>query len=260
MSIYDGIIILVLLFGIYLGYQRGIIKQATDFIVLLITMIIASPLSKLLCNKLLYPVLPFFNFMGDAKGIRSINLIVWRLIIYFLLIAIILLIVRRVFIKLKISAKIKESMVEAGIISKILGIIISIPLTVIVLYNVLIIINVPLINFDVAKESKVADFILEKTLIISSQNEDVYLSSNHARKQVFNKNNTDENYKNINNKIINNMLKNGLTTSDMIEKLEDKDKLVGTRYTIIDEIEDEAGVTNPTEYNKTRENTTEYKK
>lgn len=259
MSIYDGLIILVLLFGIYLGYQRGIIKQVSDFAVLLITMIIASPLSKLLC-KLLYPVLPFFNFTGDAKGIKSINLIVWRLIIYFLLIAIILLIVRRVFIKLKISAKIKESMVEAGIVSKILGIIMSVPLTVIVLYNVLIIINVPLINFDVAKESKVADFILEKTLIISSQNEDVYLSSNHARKQVFSKNNTDETYENINNKIINNMLKNNLTTKSVINKLEDKNKLLGTRYTIIDEIEDEAGVTNPTEYNKTRENTTEYKK
>ena len=151
-------------------------------------------------------------------------------------------------------------MVEAGIVSKILGIIMSVPLTVIVLYNVLIIINVPLINFDVAKESKVADFILEKTLIISSQNEDVYLSSNYARKQVFSKNNTDETYENINNKIINNMLKNNLTTKSVINKLEDKNKLLGTRYTIIDEIEDEAGVTNPTEYNKTCENTTEYKK
>ena len=86
MSIYDGLVILILVFGLFLGYQRGFLKQTVDFVVLLITMIIASPLSKLLC-KLLYPVLPFFNFSGDAKGLKAINLIVWRLIIYFLLIA-----------------------------------------------------------------------------------------------------------------------------------------------------------------------------
>ncbi len=255
MSIYDGLVILILVFGLFLGYQRGFVKQAVDFVVLLITMIIASPLSKLLC-KLLYPVLPFFNFSGDAKGLKAINLIVWRLIIYFLLIAIILLIVRRIFIKLKWAAKIRDAIVDANFVSKILGIIMSVPLTIIVLYNVLIIVNVPLINFSLKDESALSKFVLEKTLIVSSENKDLYLSSNYARKQVFSKANTDENFENINAKIANNMVKNNLTTDEMLEELEDKDKLLGTRYTVIDEIEDETGVTSPTGYNTTHEHTT----
>ncbi len=250
MSMYDWLIILILVMAFYYGYQRGVIKQLVDFIILLITMIISSPLSKLLC-KLLYPVLPFFNLTGEAKGIKSINLIIWRLIIYFILIALILLIVRRVFIKLKLAAKIKESIIEAGPISKIIGALVAVPLAVIILYNVFILINVPIIEFSISEESSISKFILEDAPIISSLNKDVYLSENYARQRVFSSDNTTENYKKVNNEIINNMLENNLTTKEMIKKLKKKNKLVGTKVTILDEIEEETGVTSPTGYNTT---------
>lgn len=259
MSIYDGLLLLILVFFVFLGFQRGFIKQVSDFVVLLISMIIAAPLSKLICN-LTYKVLPFFNFMGDAKGLKTLNLILWRLIIYFLIILIIIFIVSRIFAKFKISNKIRESMVEQNIVSKILGAIMSVFLGVIVLYNALMIINTPFIEFNLNKESKVSKFIMEKTLVISSLNKDVYKTSNYAKKIVHSKKNTDKNYKNVNIMIINNMIVNDLVSSDLAIELNDDGKLQGKRKTVIDEIEEETGVTNPTEYNTTHNlTTTEYR-
>ena len=245
MSIYDGLIILVLLLLLFLGFQKGIIKQATDFGVLLVLMIISSPLSKLLCN-LLYPVLPFLNFSGKVKGIKSINLITWRLVIYFILIAILFFIVRRIFIRLKISRKLKDSEVDAGMVSKLLGIVMAFPFAVLVIYNVLLVVNVPLMSFSIKEESKVAEIVLEKTLIISNLNEDVYLTSNYARNQIYDGKNSEKNYKKVNMKIVNNMINNNLVKSKVVKKLDKKGKLVGTKVTIIDEIEEDVGIDDST--------------
>lgn len=238
MSILDGVLLLIILLILYLGYQRGIIKQASDFIVLLISMLLSSFLSKLLC-KLLYPILPFFNFYGDIKGIKSVNLIIWRLIVYIILLVLIILIIRRILIKLKLQNKIKESEVEAGLISKLFGIIMSVFLSIIFLYNLLLVINVPLFNINL-KESKISNFILEKTIIISKQNEDVYLSENYAKTIIYDNNDT---FEVKNDKILNEMLKDNLVTKNVLLKLEEKGKLVGKTKTIIDEIEEDISVT-----------------
>ena len=238
MSILDGVLLLIILLILYLGYQRGIIKQASDFIVLLISMLLSSFLSKLLC-KLLYPILPFFNFYGDIKGIKSVNLIIWRLIVYIILLVLIILIIRRILIKLKLQNKIKESEVEAGLISKLFGIIMSVFLSIIFLYNLLLVINVPLFNINL-KESKISNFILEKTIIISKQNEDVYLSENYAKTIIYDSNDT---FEVKNDKILNEMLKDNLVTKNVLLKLEEKGKLVGKTKTIIDEIEEDISVT-----------------
>lgn len=230
--------LLIILLILYLGYQRGIIKQASDFIVLLISMLLSSFLSKLLC-KLLYPILPFFNFYGDIKGIKSVNLIIWRLIVYIILLVLIILIIRRILIKLKLQNKIKESEVEAGLISKLFGIIMSVFLSIIFLYNLLLVINVPLFNINL-KESKISNFILEKTIIISKQNEDVYLSENYAKTIIYDNNDT---FEVKNDKILNEMLKDNLVTKNVLLKLEEKGKLVGKTKTIIDEIEEDISVT-----------------
>lgn len=245
MSIFDVLIIFVILFGMYLGLQRGLVKEATDFGALLVSMIIASPLSKLLCN-LLYPVLPFFNFAGGVKGLKALNVILWRIILYLLIIIILLMIIRKILLKLKLSSKISDSIVEAGLISKLLGAIMAFPLMIIFLYNVLIISNVPFISLDITNESVAAKIILEKTLIVSSQNKDVYLSENDASTIINGKYNIDQNYKKANEKIVESLVSNNLISEKTVDKLTKKNKIVGKRKTVVDEIIDETELTNPT--------------
>lgn len=235
MSIFDILIIVIILFGMYLGYQRGVIKELSDFGILLFSMLIASPISKLLCS-LLYPVLPFFNFIGSIKGLKSLNIILWRLVFYFLILIILISIIRTVLLKIGLLRKISDTMVEAGIISKLLGLVVAFPLMIVFLYNVMFILNLPFINLDFTNDSKVYKMILEKTIIISKQNERVYLCENDTKKIVNGKYNTDKNYKVADDKILKSSIEHKLISYKNVKKLNDKKKLNGKRKTVIDEI------------------------
>ena len=235
MSIFDILIIVIILFGMYLGYQRGVIKELSDFGILLFSMLIASPISKLLCS-LIYPVLPFFNFTGSIKGLKSLNIILWRLVFYFLILIILISIIRTVLLKLGLLRKISDTMVEAGIISKLLGLVVAFPLMIVFLYNVMFILNLPFINLDFTNDSKVYKMILEKTIIISKQNERVYLCENDTKKIVNGKYNTDKNYKVADDKILKSSIEHKLISYKNVKKLNDKKKLNGKRKTVIDEI------------------------
>ena len=131
-------------------------------------------------------------------------------------------------------------------VSKLLGIVMAFPFAVLVIYNVLLVVNVPLMSFSIKEESKVAEIVLEKTLIISNLNEDVYLTSNYARNQIYDGKNSEKNYKKVNMKIVNNMINNNLVKSKVVKKLDKKGKLVGTKVTIIDEIEEDVGIDDST--------------
>lgn len=245
MNIFDILIIAIILIGMYLGYQRGVIKVLSDFAILLFSMIVASPISKLLCS-LLYPVLPFFNFTGNIKGLKSLNIILYRVIFYFLILIILISIIKTVLLKLGLLRKITDTMVEAGIISKLLGLLVAFPLMIVFLYNVMFILNSPFINLDFTNDSKGYKMILEKTLIISKQNERVYLCENDTKKIVNGKYNTDKNYKIANDKILKSSIDHKLISNNNVTKLKDKKKLDGKRKTVVDEIIEETELTNPT--------------
>lgn len=249
MSIFDILIIVLILFGMYLGYQRGVIKELSDFAILLFSMIIAAPVSKLLC-ALLYPLLPFYNFTGSIKGLKSLNIILYRVIFYFLILIILISIIRTVLLKLGLLRKIIDTMVEAGIISKLLGLLVAFPLMIVFLYNVMFLLNIPFINLDFTNDSKGYKMILEKTLIISKQNERVYLCENDAKKIVNGKYNTDKNYKIANDKILKSSIDHKLISYKNVKKLRDKKKLNGKRKTVVDEIIEETELTNPTKTTK----------
>ena len=142
MGYVDILVCFILILGVYLGYQRGIFKELGDFLSLLIAMLLSYPAS-LGLSKLLYKVLPFFNFSGKVKGIKAVNIILWRVIIYLIVLFFLLAVIDRILIKTGIKEKITDSSVEAGIISKLLGSLLSIPLVILFLYNIALLANVP---------------------------------------------------------------------------------------------------------------------
>ena len=77
MQIVTIITILIFLLGIYIGYQKGFIKQLSDFLILFISSILASFISDKLFS-ILYKYLPFFNLSGKSEGLKSINIILWK--------------------------------------------------------------------------------------------------------------------------------------------------------------------------------------
>ena len=129
------IVILVALFCIYLGYQNGILKEFVDFVILIITTLLAGFLSDKLCIYV-YKFVPFFNFTGKSEGLKAINIIFWKLILYVLITFILIFIIRRILIKTRLEEKINDSIIEAGFIKKIFGAVVSIPIAFVLLFNI----------------------------------------------------------------------------------------------------------------------------
>lgn len=217
----SAIIILIVLAGFYIGWQRGFIKEVTDFVALFISMILSALFKNSLAN-MLYTLLPFFKYSGSINKLLSLNIIFYQVIIYLLLLMFFLGIYQLIIRKLKIKEKIVETMVETNLVFNILGTIIGGPLMALFLYNVLLFAKLPMFNLDIVNNSKYANLIMEKTLIVSDRNKAIYSSNEYVLNAINNEELKiiDRTY--LDNKITTNMISNKLIKEEKVKELYDK--------------------------------------
>lgn len=228
MGIFDVLIILIFIFGIYLGYQSGFIKQLNDLVILFIVSFIAGRLSNFLYG-LLYKYFPFFNFIGKSEGIKSINIILWKLILYLLIIFIIMHIIKKVYVKTKLEDRLTNSILSTSFISRILGAILSMPLMILLLFNIILVLMSPNFNLNSLNNSKLANTLIEKTPILAKENLNLYYNQKYIIDKLNEEEITKENYEAVNEDIIDNILKTKLISEDKMDTLRQQEKLLGTR-------------------------------
>ncbi len=228
MGVIDLIIILFFIYGIYSGWQSGFLKMISNFIVLLITTLIAGKLSDIMFG-VLYKFLPFFNFSGKTEGLKSVNIIVWKIILYILIFAIILTLIESLSVKFKIKEKITDSMINVSIIGKVFGSIFSVPLVFTLVFNAILILLIPFLNLKILFDSKISNMVMTKTPILSKANRNLYNNQTYIINRINKKDNTNKGYKKVNKDIVENMLDTNLVSKEIIETLEENNKLLGTR-------------------------------
>lgn len=228
MEIVNIVVIALLLFGVYLGYQRGLLKELTDFLILFLSSLLSGKLSDILVG-LLYKYIPFLNFNGKSEGLKSINIIFWKLVLYMLLLVVIIFIFNKIINKTKLSSKILDSMVETNLITRVLGALVSVPLILTFIFNISLILSSPNFNFVSMNNSKLVYVIMTKTPVLSRKNMNLYANERYVIKRINEEDNTILNYKNVNDDIIKYMLKTKLINDDKMKDLEKLNKLLGTR-------------------------------
>lgn len=228
MEIVNIVVIALLLFGVYLGYQRGLLKELTDFLILFLSSLLSGKLSDILVG-LLYKYIPFLNFNGKSEGLKSINIIFWKLVLYLLLLVVIIFIFNKIINKTKLSSKILDSMVETNLITKVLGALVSVPLILTFIFNISLILSSPNFNFVSLNNSKLVYVIMTKTSVLSRENMNLYANERYVIKRINEEDNTILNYKNVNDDIIKYMLKTKLIDDDKMKDLEKLNKLLGIR-------------------------------
>ena len=174
MNILDAIIIIILVIGILAGVRRGFVKQA----VLLIGLFLVLTASFYLKNPVatfFYKHLPFFKFGGIFKGVSVINILVYEVVAFLIVFSVLYLVLR---ILLKVSGLI-ESLLKAtivlGFFSKIAGGIVGFIESYIIVFILLFIANQPFVRVTGIEESYLAELILDKTPIMSSEENIEYL-------------------------------------------------------------------------------------
>lgn len=163
MNVIDIVIILLIIMSGVVGLKRGFIREIVMLIgtilIYFISYALKGPIGLLLCK-----ILPFFKF----NGLITINILVYQLIAFFLIAAILFSIFGIVLKCTGVIQKLVDLTIILTIPSKILGFIVGLVEGYIFIFIILIILSVPLRDVDLLKNSKVANGILTNTPVLSS--------------------------------------------------------------------------------------------
>ena len=216
------IIIFILSFGL-LGSKRGFFKQTVTTVGSILVFVLAYYFKDGVANFLTFN-LPFFNFKGEMLGLTSLNIIMYQLIA-FLLMVLIFSGILAVIIKITgIFEKILRLTIVLGIHSKILGFILGLVEGYVITYIILFILMLPILKIDIIDNSSFARPILKSSPVISNivgTTKDTCLSIY----DLVNDYSKDKDKDKFNKEAIRIMLSNNMITKSYVEELINKGKL-----------------------------------
>lgn len=221
MNILDAVIITILIVGVLGGMSRGLIKQAVLLIGLVVCLVLAFSLRTPIAT-FMYEYLPFFKFGGLFSGVSIINILLYELIAFLIIFSVLYLVLR---ILLKITGiieKILDMTIILGFFSKIGGGIVGFIEAYIIVFVFLFVCCQPFIRVTGLDNSKVANYILDKTPIMSPAIEDTRKAVN----EVYTLTTKYKNDKNkLNQETIKLFIKYDIITEENVQKLREKGKL-----------------------------------
>ncbi len=224
MNIVDAIILLIVLACGAVGFKRGVFKQLVTTVGFVLVVVLAFYLKNPIAEFLsLY--LPFFKFGGDFANVTSLNIILYQ-IISFILVVIVLQSILNVLIKITgVIEKILKFTIILGIPSKILGFIVGVIEGFIIVFLALFFLRQPGFNLKIMEDSKFTDPILKSTPILSqvaggmvNTFNDLYELGNDYYEKEMNENE-------LNLKSIDVMLEHKIITPKYVSKLVDSGKI-----------------------------------
>lgn len=222
MNVVDVIIIALLILGGVAGFKAGVIKKITDFIGMFVVIILAFYLKNYI-SVIMYENLPFFNFFGLINGIDALNILLYE-VIAFLVIFIALLFVLKVVLMLTgLVEKILKATVILSIPSKLLGIVVGVIEMYVYLFLILVIVSLPIFDSSFLKDSKMNNFILNNTPVLSGVSKEIIDIYGDVYNIIDNrKNKTNEQ---LNEEILKVLIDKKVVTKESAKKLVDRNKI-----------------------------------
>lgn len=231
MTLVDIIILILIVLGAIGGFKAGAIKKITDFIGTFIIIILAFYLKNYL-SVIMYENLPFFDFGGLIKGIQVVNVLFYEVLAFIIVFAFLLIILRLLLMITGLIEKILKATIILSIPSKILGIFVGMIEMYVYVFIALVFLSLPVFNISYVKESKIANFMLNDTPILSSMTEDIVGTYSEVYELIDNKaNKTNEE---VNTEILKVLLEREVITKESAKKLVDKNKLHLSDNTILE--------------------------
>lgn len=222
MNVVDVIIIALLILGGVAGFKAGVIKKLTDFIGMFVVIILAFYLKNYI-SVIMYENLPFFNFFGLINGIDALNILLYE-VIAFLVIFIALLFVLKVVLMLTgLVEKILKATVILSIPSKLLGIVVGVIEMYVYLFLILVIVSLPIFDSSFLKDSKMNNFILNNTPVLSGVSEEIIDIYGDVYNIIDNRKNKAN--EQLNEEILKVLIDKKVVTKESAKKLVDKNKI-----------------------------------
>lgn len=166
MNIIDVAFILIILMSGIIGLKRGVIKESVSFLGLFIVVILAFILKNPV-SVFLYEHLPFFKFFGIFKGIEVLNILIYEVVAFILVLSILTIILKLVIKLTSVIEKLLTITAILGIPSKILGFIVGIIEGFVWGFIFIYILSLPIFNISIIKDSNARKSIIKNTPILS---------------------------------------------------------------------------------------------
>lgn len=222
MNVVDVIIIVLLILGGVAGFKAGVIKKLTDFIGMFVVIILAFYLKNYI-SVIMYENLPFFNFFGLINGIDALNILLYEVIAFLVIFIALLFVLKVVLMFTGLVEKILKATVILSIPSKLLGIVVGVIEMYVYLFLILVIVSLPIFDSSFLKDSKMNNFILNNTPVLSDVSEEIIDIYGDVYNIIDNrKNKTNEQ---LNEEILKVLIDKKVVTKESAKKLVDKNKI-----------------------------------
>lgn len=223
MNIVDVVIIMGLLLGGVTGAKNGFFKQSVVLIGTILCFILAWVFKNPIANFLSF-TLPFFNFAGPFEGLTSLNIVMYQLIAFLLLLFLFSAILAIIIKATGVFEKILNFTIILGIPSKILGFIVGVIEAYVIIFAVLFFVNQPAVNLEIVKESTFSPKIVNSSPGLSN----IVGNMNDAVNDIYDITkdyNINQNTNSFNKKVINSLLEHEVIDRDYLDKLVSKGKI-----------------------------------
>lgn len=223
MNIVDVVIIMGLLLGGVTGAKNGFFRQSVVLIGTILCFILAWVFKNPIANFLSF-TLPFFNFAGPFEGLTSLNIVMYQLIAFLLLLSLFSAILAIIIKATGVFEKILNFTIILGIPSKILGFIVGVIEAYVIIFAVLFFVNQPAVNLEIVKESTFSPKIVNSSPGLSN----IVGNMNDAVNDIYDITkdyNVNQNTNSFNKKVINSLLEHKVIDKDYLDKLVSKGKI-----------------------------------
>lgn len=223
MNIVDVVIIMGLLLGGVTGAKNGFFRQSVVLIGTILCFILAWVFKNPIANFLSF-TLPFFNFAGPFEGLTSLNIVMYQLIAFLLLLSLFSALLAIIIKATGVFEKILNFTIILGIPSKILGFIVGVIEAYVIIFVVLFFVNQPAVNLEIVKESTFSPKIVNSSPGLSN----IVGNMNDAVNDIYDITkdyNINQNTNSFNKKVINSLLEHKVIDRDYLDKLVSKGKI-----------------------------------
>jgi uncharacterized membrane protein required for colicin V production len=223
MNLVDLIIIVLLVMGAVVGFKRGLIRQLLSLCGTIIAAVLAflfkTPLAQLLCEYL-----PFFSFKGVLAGLSVLNLFVYEVIAFLIILAIFVGLLQVLIFLSNILEKIVSMTIIFALPSKLAGAVFGVLENYIVVFIILYIVSLPFFNIDIIRGSELRDPIVTKTPVLNKLAEkSVEVGTEIANLVDKYKIEEDKNQYNLDTLDV--LLKYNITKVETVDRLVEKNKI-----------------------------------
>lgn len=223
MNIIDIVIIFGLLLGGVTGAKNGFFKQSVVLVGTIICFVLSWILKDFIANFLSYN-LPFFNFAGPFEGLTSLNIVMYQLIAFLLLMFLFTAILAVIIRMTGVFEKILKMTIILGIPSKILGFIVGAIEAYVILFVILFFFSQPAFNIEIINDSKFTNTIVNSSPglsnIVGNMNDAVNDIYDITKSYSVNQNTYD-----FNRRVIDSLLEHNVVDLDYINELNKKGKI-----------------------------------